>query len=107
MVVVGGESGQGLVNDTQVTQNLAYFLTWRWMMDHFIFFSQILNLDRLTWAAASPKLYLSPSELPLKIPTCKGHCLVSMKKNQVLGILVIEIYLFHAMLKKKSGFLGK
>uniref|UniRef100_A0A1D1XQR5 Acyl-CoA-binding domain-containing protein 4 n=1 Tax=Anthurium amnicola TaxID=1678845 RepID=A0A1D1XQR5_9ARAE len=54
MVVVGGDSGRALLDDTQV-----------------------LNLDKLTWAAAVPKVYLSPTSLPLKIPTCKGHAMVS------------------------------
>lgn len=53
MVVVGGESGSGLLDDVQV-----------------------LNFDRFLWTKASSKLYLSPSSLPLKIPACKGHCLV-------------------------------
>ncbi|XP_020220693.1 acyl-CoA-binding domain-containing protein 6 isoform X1 [Cajanus cajan] len=54
MVVVGGESGSELLDDVQV-----------------------LNFDRFSWTTASSKLYLSPSSLPLKIPACKGHCLVS------------------------------
>ncbi|KAK7303144.1 hypothetical protein RJT34_14045 [Clitoria ternatea] len=54
MIVVGGESGSGLLDDVQV-----------------------LNFDRFSWTTASSKLYLSPSSLPLKIPACKGHSLVS------------------------------
>ncbi|KAL2979901.1 hypothetical protein AAZX31_13G198400 [Glycine max] len=54
MIVVGGESGSGLLDDVQV-----------------------LNFDRFSWTMASSKLYLSPSSLPLKLPACKGHCLVS------------------------------
>ncbi|CAA6654234.1 unnamed protein product [Spirodela intermedia] len=61
MVVVGGDSGRGLLDDTQ-----------------------ILSLDKLTWAAASPKVYLSPTSLPLKIPACKGHSLVSWGKKVLL-----------------------
>ncbi|XP_068660068.1 acyl-CoA-binding domain-containing protein 6-like [Aristolochia californica] len=61
MVVVGGESGHGLLEDVQV-----------------------LNFDKLTWTAASPKFYLSPSSLPLKIPGCKGHCLVSWGKKVLM-----------------------
>ncbi|KAG9443709.1 hypothetical protein H6P81_015049 [Aristolochia fimbriata] len=61
MVVVGGESGHGLLEDVQV-----------------------LNFDKLTWTTASPKFYLSPSSLPLKIPGCKGHCLVSWGKKVLM-----------------------
>lgn len=61
MIVVGGESGNGLLDDVQV-----------------------LNFDRFTWTSASSKLYLSPSSLPLKIPACKGHCLVSWGKKALL-----------------------
>ncbi|XP_015892657.3 acyl-CoA-binding domain-containing protein 6 isoform X2 [Ziziphus jujuba] len=61
MIVVGGESGNGLLDDVQV-----------------------LNFDRFTWTTASSKLYLSPSTLPLKIPACKGHTLVSWGKKALL-----------------------
>ncbi|KAE8076726.1 hypothetical protein FH972_015358 [Carpinus fangiana] len=61
MIVVGGESGNGLLDDVQV-----------------------LNFDRFTWATASSKIYLSPSSLPLKIPACKGHSLVSWGKKILL-----------------------
>ncbi|KAK7245696.1 hypothetical protein RIF29_40545 [Crotalaria pallida] len=61
MIVVGGESGSGLLDDVQV-----------------------LNFDRFSWTMASSKLYLSPSSLPLKIPACKGHSLVSWGKKALL-----------------------
>uniref|UniRef100_A0A5B6ZML1 Acyl-CoA-binding domain-containing protein 4 n=1 Tax=Davidia involucrata TaxID=16924 RepID=A0A5B6ZML1_DAVIN len=62
MVVVGGESGNGLLEDVQM-----------------------LNFDRFSWTtAASSKLYLSPTSLPLKIPACKGHSLVSLGKKVLL-----------------------
>ncbi|XVF38664.1 hypothetical protein REPUB_Repub20aG0122100 [Reevesia pubescens] len=61
MIVVGGESGNGLLDDVQV-----------------------LNFDNFSWSMASSKLYLSPSSLPLKIPSCKGHCLVSWGKKALL-----------------------
>lgn len=61
MVVVGGDSGHGLLDDTL-----------------------ILSLDNLTWAAAAPKVYLSPSARLLKIPACKGHSLVSWGKMVLL-----------------------
>ncbi|KAK3009434.1 hypothetical protein RJ639_013183, partial [Escallonia herrerae] len=61
MVVVGGESGNGLLEDVQV-----------------------LDLDRFSWTTASSKLYLSPSSLPLKIPACRGHSLVSWGKKALL-----------------------
>lgn len=61
MVVVGGESGQGLLEDVQV-----------------------LNFDKLNWSSTSPKLYLSPTSLPLKLPACKGHSLVSWGKKALL-----------------------
>lgn len=61
MIVVGGESGNGLLDDVQV-----------------------LRFDRFSWTAASSKLYLSPSSLPLKIPACRGHSLVSWGKKVLL-----------------------
>ncbi|KAK7387872.1 hypothetical protein VNO78_22669 [Psophocarpus tetragonolobus] len=61
MIVVGGESGTALLDDVQV-----------------------LNFDRFSWTTASSKLYLSPSSLPLKIPACKGHTLVSWGKKALL-----------------------
>ncbi|XVF62639.1 hypothetical protein PTKIN_Ptkin09bG0024500 [Pterospermum kingtungense] len=61
MIVVGGESGNGMLDDVQV-----------------------LNFDNFSWTTASSKLYLSPSNLPLKIPSCKGHCLVSWGKKALL-----------------------
>uniref|UniRef100_A0A2P2LZ11 Acyl-CoA binding protein n=1 Tax=Rhizophora mucronata TaxID=61149 RepID=A0A2P2LZ11_RHIMU len=61
MIVVGGESGDGLLDDVQV-----------------------LNFDRFTWTTISSKLYLSPSSLPLKIRACKGHSLVSWGKKALL-----------------------
>lgn len=61
MVVVGGETASGLLDDVQV-----------------------LNFDNFSWNAASSKLFLSPTNLPLKIPGCKGHCLVSWGKKVLL-----------------------
>ncbi|KAJ9154465.1 hypothetical protein P3X46_027795 [Hevea brasiliensis] len=61
MIVVGGESGSESLDDVQV-----------------------LNFDQFTWTAISSKLYLSPSSLPLKIPACKGHSLVSWGKKALL-----------------------
>ncbi|KAL8524968.1 hypothetical protein ACS0TY_014557 [Phlomoides rotata] len=61
MVVVGGESANGLLEDVQV-----------------------LSFDRFSWTAASSKLYLSPTSLPLKIPACKGHTLVPWGKKVLL-----------------------
>ncbi|TYJ20384.1 hypothetical protein E1A91_A09G260800v1 [Gossypium mustelinum] len=61
MIVVGGESGNGLLDDVQV-----------------------LNFDNFSWTTASSKLYLSPNSFPLKIPSCKGHCLVSWGKKALL-----------------------
>ncbi|XP_052478305.1 acyl-CoA-binding domain-containing protein 6 isoform X2 [Gossypium raimondii] len=61
MIVVGGESANGLLDDVQV-----------------------LNFDTFSWTMASSKLYLSPSNLPLKIPSCKGHSLVSWGKKALL-----------------------
>ncbi|KAL6517168.1 hypothetical protein OROHE_017874 [Orobanche hederae] len=61
MVVVGGESANGLLEDVQV-----------------------LSFDRFSWTKASSKLYLSPTSLPLKIPACKGHTLVPWGKKVLL-----------------------
>ncbi|KAF5752220.1 hypothetical protein HS088_TW01G00128 [Tripterygium wilfordii] len=61
MIVVGGESANGMLDDVQV-----------------------LNFDRFSWSTGSSKLYLSPSSLPLKIPACKGHSLVSWGRKALL-----------------------
>ncbi|KAK6117353.1 hypothetical protein DH2020_048871 [Rehmannia glutinosa] len=61
MVVVGGESADGLLEDVQV-----------------------LSFDRFFGTKASSKLYLSPTSLPLKIPACKGHTLVPWGKKVLL-----------------------
>ncbi|KAK9136970.1 hypothetical protein Sjap_007564 [Stephania japonica] len=61
MFVVGGETDHGLLDDVQV-----------------------LDFEKFTWATASSKLYLSPKSLPLKIPACKGHSLVSWGKTVLL-----------------------
>lgn len=61
MVVVGGESTNGMLDDVQV-----------------------LSFDQFSWTTASSKIYLSPTSLPLKIPSCKGHCLVSWGKKALL-----------------------
>ncbi|XP_039016728.1 acyl-CoA-binding domain-containing protein 6-like [Hibiscus syriacus] len=45
---------------------------------------QVLNFNSFSWTIASSKLYLSPSNLPLKIPSCKGHVLVSWGKKTLL-----------------------
>ncbi|XP_039037876.1 acyl-CoA-binding domain-containing protein 6-like [Hibiscus syriacus] len=62
MIVVGGESGNGLLDDVQV-----------------------LNFDDFSWTMASSKLYLSPSSLPLKIPSCKDHSFIGKKALLVGG----------------------
>ncbi|KAG0475016.1 hypothetical protein HPP92_014702 [Vanilla planifolia] len=59
MVVVGGDSGHGMLNDTN-----------------------ILTLDKLSWAAARTKIYGSP--MRLKFPACKDHCLVSWGNSVLL-----------------------
>ncbi|XVE65657.1 hypothetical protein DITRI_Ditri08aG0017600 [Diplodiscus trichospermus] len=59
MIVVAGESGNGLLDD-------------------------VLNFDNFSLTTASSKLYLSPSSLPLKIPSCKGHSLVSWGERVLL-----------------------
>lgn len=61
IIVVGGEPSTGLLDDVQV-----------------------LNFETFSWTTASSKLYLSPSSLPLKIPACKGHSLVSYGKKALL-----------------------
>ncbi|KAL7598930.1 hypothetical protein Lser_V15G26066 [Lactuca serriola] len=61
MIIVGGESGNGLLDDVQV-----------------------LNFENFSWTTASSRLYLSPSNLALKIPACKGHCLVPWGKKVLL-----------------------
>jgi len=52
-------------------QTLVWKLIWI-----FGFSLQVLKFDQFTWTTISSKLYLSPSSLPLKIPACRGHCLV-------------------------------
>ncbi|KAG9129653.1 hypothetical protein Leryth_017732 [Lithospermum erythrorhizon] len=61
MVVVGGESNTGMLEDVQV-----------------------LDFDRFSWGKASSNLRLSPTSLPLKIPACKGHSLISWGKKLLL-----------------------
>ncbi|CAO2839431.1 unnamed protein product [Amaranthus hypochondriacus] len=61
MVVVGGESIHGMLDDVQV-----------------------LSFDQFSWTSASSKIYLSPTSLPLKIPSCRGHSLVSCGKKALL-----------------------
>ncbi|XP_073029608.1 uncharacterized protein [Primulina eburnea] len=61
MVVVGGESSDGLLDDVQV-----------------------LSFDRFSWTKASPKRYLSSTSHLLKIPACKGHSLVPWGKKVLL-----------------------
>ncbi|CAD6341382.1 unnamed protein product [Miscanthus lutarioriparius] len=61
MVVFGGDSGQRLLGDTK-----------------------ILNLEKLTWDSAPPKVYPSPSGRSMKLPACKGHCLVPWGNSVIL-----------------------
>ncbi|CAN6469408.1 unnamed protein product [Victoria cruziana] len=63
MVVVGGDSSQGLLDDVQV-----------------------LDFNKLTWSTtkAAPKAFFTPSSLPSKVPPCKGHSLVSWGKKILL-----------------------
>ncbi|PIN07508.1 putative protein, contains kelch repeat [Handroanthus impetiginosus] len=61
MVVVGGESANGLLEDVQV-----------------------LSFDRFSWTKTSSKRYHSPTSFPLKIPACKGHTLVPWGKKVLL-----------------------
>ncbi|KAE8671927.1 hypothetical protein F3Y22_tig00111877pilonHSYRG00076 [Hibiscus syriacus] len=61
MIVVGGEFVNEILDDVQV-----------------------LNFNTFSWTMASSKLYLSPSNLPLKIPSCKAHGLVSWGKKALL-----------------------
>ncbi|CAD6267645.1 unnamed protein product [Miscanthus lutarioriparius] len=63
MVVFGGDSGQRLLDDTK-----------------------ILNLEKLTWDSAPPKVCPSPSGRSMKLPACKGHCLLNCYLS--LGVLV-------------------
>ncbi|RLM70005.1 acyl-CoA-binding domain-containing protein 4 [Panicum miliaceum] len=61
MVVFGGDSGHRLLDDTK-----------------------ILSLDKLTWDSVSPKVQPSSNGRSLKLPPCKGHCLVPWGKNVIL-----------------------
>ncbi|XP_074571202.1 uncharacterized protein LOC141827779 [Curcuma longa] len=61
MVVVGGDSGHGLLDDTLV-----------------------LNLETLTWTASVSSVYSSSGGVALKFPACKGHSLVSCGKSALL-----------------------
>lgn len=95
MIVVGGESGNGLLDDVQVGKfsfrpkhSFSFAPTYYilratqvialpvWVVSTSLSL-QVLDFDKFTWSRASSKLYLSPSSLPLKIPACKGHGLVS------------------------------
>ncbi|WOL03325.1 acyl-CoA-binding domain-containing protein 4 [Canna indica] len=61
MVVVGGESNHGLLDDTV-----------------------ILSLDKLNWAATTSNVCSPPTGISPKIPACKGHSLVSWGKSALL-----------------------
>ncbi|XP_066354108.1 acyl-CoA-binding domain-containing protein 5-like isoform X2 [Miscanthus floridulus] len=61
MVVFGGDSGQRLLDDTK-----------------------ILNLEKLTWDSVPPKVCPSPSGHSMKLPACKGHCLVPWGNSVIL-----------------------
>ncbi|KQJ86454.1 acyl-CoA-binding domain-containing protein 6 [Brachypodium distachyon] len=61
MVVFGGDSGHGFLDDTK-----------------------ILNLEKLQWDSAAPKVRPSPSGRSLKLPACKGHCLVPWRNSVIL-----------------------
>ncbi|XP_062203141.1 acyl-CoA-binding domain-containing protein 4-like [Phragmites australis] len=61
MVVFGGDSGHHLLDDTK-----------------------ILNLEKLTWDSAVPKVRPSPSGRTTKLPACKGHCLVPWGNSVIL-----------------------
>ncbi|KAL6842055.1 hypothetical protein ACP4OV_028034 [Aristida adscensionis] len=61
MVVFGGDSGNHLLDDTK-----------------------ILNLEKLTWDLTAPKVCPLPSGHSVKLPACKGHCLVPWGNNVIL-----------------------
>uniref|UniRef100_A0A804RDW5 Galactose oxidase/kelch repeat superfamily protein n=1 Tax=Zea mays TaxID=4577 RepID=A0A804RDW5_MAIZE len=61
MVVFGGDSGNRLLDDTK-----------------------ILNLEKLTWDSAPPKVCPSPNGCSMKLPACKGHCLVPWGNSVIL-----------------------
>uniref|UniRef100_A0ACD5Y8Y5 Uncharacterized protein n=1 Tax=Avena sativa TaxID=4498 RepID=A0ACD5Y8Y5_AVESA len=61
MVVFGGDTGQCLLDDTK-----------------------ILNLEKLTWDSDAPKVRPSPNGRSLKLPACKGHCLVPWGNSVIL-----------------------
>ncbi|CAN6356378.1 unnamed protein product [Urochloa humidicola] len=61
MVVFGGDSGRHLLDDTK-----------------------ILNLEKLSWDSAPPKVRPSPSGRSAKLPACKGHCLVPWGNSVIL-----------------------
>ncbi|KAL6623333.1 hypothetical protein ACP70R_033212 [Stipagrostis hirtigluma subsp. patula] len=61
MVVFGGDSGHHLLDDTK-----------------------ILNLEKLTWNSTAPKVHPSPSRHSMKLPACKGHCLVPWGNSVIL-----------------------
>ncbi|CAN6338519.1 unnamed protein product [Urochloa humidicola] len=61
MVVFGGDSGRNLLDDTK-----------------------ILNLEKLSWDSAPPKVCPSPSRHSAKLPACKGHCLVPWGNSVIL-----------------------
>ncbi|THG05923.1 hypothetical protein TEA_007014 [Camellia sinensis var. sinensis] len=50
---------------------------------------EVLNFDRFSCTTGSSKPYLSPTNLPLKIPACKGHSLVGLHLN--FGLLARRV----------------
>ena len=75
MVVFGGDSGHHLLDDTKVMDehNSCYEIT---SGSHVLCIFQILSLDKLTWDSVSPNVRPSSNGRSLKLPPCKGHCLV-------------------------------
>lgn len=60
---------------------------------------QVLNFDSFTWSTVSSKVYLSPSSLPLMIPSWKGHCLVILIVCFVVLYLLVLIVFFNPFVR--------
>ncbi|KAL7175304.1 hypothetical protein ACSBR2_028997 [Camellia fascicularis] len=52
---------------------------------------QVLNFDRFSWTTGSSKPYLSPTNLPLKIPAGKGHSLLARRVREMWETIAVPV----------------
>ncbi|KAL7207622.1 hypothetical protein ACSBR1_029551 [Camellia fascicularis] len=52
---------------------------------------EVLNFDRFSWTTGSSKPYLSPTNLPLKIPAGKGHSLLARRVREMWETIAVPV----------------